>query len=389
MKPDKKNIKGVNLGSWLLMEGYILGGPNIAETAFKRRFIDKYGKGELQKFETLFRDNFIKEDDFKQIASLGANTVRVPFNYRLLETKPYTYCSAGFSYLDKALQWAHKHGLRVILDLHAACGSQNCDWHADSTGSAELWRSRACQERTYALWEVIADRYKDSPGLEGYDFLNEPVLGKLSTNILKKFYKTLIKSVKAVDKTHTIFLEGDVWSQRIGFLRDLIDDNISLSIHTYQPLNFTFNFSRFSSFPGTIDKIRWDKKRIYDYIKPYYEFSKKNNVDIFVGEFGINWRGGFWGEQKWLECMLNAFTDFGFGYTYWTYKAMANSLFPDGLYQYLENSRYINRQGPARGWETYLEFWKNEKGLIRQFWHSKNFTENKILTKALGRFFSK
>ena len=40
MQPNFKTnpMKGVNLGGWLLMEGYILGGRIIAETTFKNGF---------------------------------------------------------------------------------------------------------------------------------------------------------------------------------------------------------------------------------------------------------------------------------------------------------------------------------------------------------------
>ena len=144
-------IRGVNLGGWLLMEGYILGSPNIVEQTFKKRFLKENGPGALKEFERLFRDNFIREEDFKNISRMGANAIRVPFNFRLLEKSPFRYSSQGFSYLDKTLKWAQKYKLGVILDLHAAPGAQNCDWHGDSTGRALLWEDKRFQERTYAL----------------------------------------------------------------------------------------------------------------------------------------------------------------------------------------------------------------------------------------------
>jgi aryl-phospho-beta-D-glucosidase BglC (GH1 family) len=277
----------------------------------------------------------------------------------------------------------------VILDLHAAAGSQNCDWHADSAGRALLWDKKDYQQRTFALWERIVDRFKDEKALVGYDVLNEPVLGPRSITILKKFYQKLIKRIRSIDKKSWIFLEGNTWAQEIDFLKDLIDDNISVSIHTYLPLNYTFNFTPFYKFPGKIEGIAWDRKRIFKYLEPYYKFSLKNKVPIFVGEFGINWRGGFWGELKWLEAILSAYTEFGFGYTYWTYKSIARSMFPDGLYQSITNCKYINREGPILGWETWLEFWSKEKKDIINFWQTKNFTPNKELIAVLRKFFKK
>jgi len=381
------NIKGLNLGSWLLMEGYILGGRNIAESLFKEKFKKIYGQKELQNFECAFRNNFITENDFRNISAMGVNSIRVPFNYRLIEKKPYSYCEEGFSYLKKVLRWADRYKLGIILDLHAAAGAQNCDWHADSSGAALLWQKKEYRQRTFALWEAIVDRFKDEASLIGYDLLNEPVLAKKRVNILKNFYRGLIKRISAIDKKHKIFLEGNIWAQQIDFLKDLIGENISISIHTYHPLNYVMNFTPFYKFPGKIDRVLWDQNQVYKYLEPYFKFSRKNKVGIFVGEFGINWRGGFWGELEWIKALLKAFQEFGFGYTYWTYKSIARNVFPDGLYQRIANSKYISREGPVYGWETYLKFWAKEKKDIINFWKTENFVPNKKLIGILWKFF--
>jgi hypothetical protein len=382
-------IKGVNLGSWLLMEGYILGGRNFGETQFKKRFEKLYGKKALLDFERLFRDNYIREIDFKNIAAMGANTIRLPFNARLIETKPYFYEEKGFAYLAKALDLAHKYGLKVILDLHAAPGAQNYDWHSDSNGKALFWSKKEFRRRAILLWERVIDRFKEKPALLGYDVINEPVLAGADIAILKDFYKEALRSIKTIDRTHEIFLEGDNWGQNIDFLKDLIEDRVTVSIHTYLPLNFTFNFRPFYKFPGNIEGVKWDKDRMRKYILPYYKFAVRNKVKIFVGEFGINWRGGFWGELDWLKSILGVFEEFGFGYTYWTYKAMAHHAYPDGLYQNISNSKYIRRDGNIYGWENYLEYWGKEREHIVDFWQTKNFTPNKGIIPVLSKFFKK
>ena len=383
-----KRLKGVNLGGWLLMEGYILGGRNISESEFKRNFSKIHGAVGLREFERLFRDNFIREVDFKNISEMGANVVRLPFNHRLIETRPFVYSEEGFSYLNQALDWARKYSLGVILDLHAAPGAQNCDWHSDSDGRARLWENKEYQERTYLLWERIADRFKDKPALIGYDVLNEPVIAKEKIARLKNFYKNALRRIKAVDKGHLIFLEGNLWATQIDFLDELIEDNARLSIHAYEPLSYTFNFTPLQGFPGTINVEKWDKARIHRYLKPYADFARENKVRILAGEFGINWRGGFWGELDWLGSILDFFEGAGFDYTYWTYKAMAGSVFPDGLYQYLPNNNYILREGPVYGWENYIKLWKTDKNKIVDFWRTGNFTPNQRLISRLKRSFN-
>jgi len=378
-------LKGINLGSWLLMEGYILGGRNIAESIFKQNFKKANGAAALCEFERLFRDNFIKEEDFKNIAQMGANCIRLPFNYRLIVNNHLD----GLMYLKKAFNFANKYSLGIILDLHAAPGAQNCDWHSDSSGRAMFWEKEKFRKEALNIWDELVSKFKDEPSLIGFDIINEPVLEEKSTNILAEFYKEAIKRIKAIDKKHTIFLEGSLWAQRIDFLKDLIEENVSISIHTYQPLDFTFNFVPFYKFPGEISNEHWDKEKLEKYLEPYFLFSKNNKVPIFVGEFGINWRGGFWGELNWLENILETFDKFGFSYTYWTYKAVSGYVSPDGLYQYIQNSKYVMREGPVYGWENYITNFKKEKNKIVDFWQTKNFTPNNTIISKLKEHFKK
>jgi len=367
-----------------MMEGYILGGRNIAESIFKQNFEKINGKTSLSEFTHLFRDNFINEEDFKNISGMGANCVRLPFNHRLI-----TKDSDGLSYLKKAFSWAEKYNIGIILDLHAAPGAQNCDWHSDSDGRALFWEKEKFRKETLDIWDELVSVFKDEPSLIGFDIINEPVLGQKPVSLLAKFYKETIKRIKTIDRKHTIFLEGSLWAQRIDFLKDLIEENISISIHTYQPLDFTFNFVPFYKFPGKINNEFWDREKIRQCLEPYFLFSKDNRVPIFVGEFGINWRGGFWGELVWLEDILEIFEEFGFGHTYWTYKAVANSIFPDGLYQYVQNGKYVSREGPIYGWENYAANFKKEKNKIADFWRTKNFKPNVALISKLEEFFKK
>ncbi len=370
------------------MEGYILGGRNISEIRFKNKFKEIFGERELEEFEREFRDNFICEEDFAKIAKLGGNCIRVPFNHKLFgeENKPEER-KKGEDYFRKVFAWAEKYGLKVILDLHAAVGSQNCDWHSDSEGEALLWKEEIWQEKTCLLWEFIVERFKDEEALFGYDVLNEPVVDNVA--LLKDFYKKLVKRIKAIDKKHTIILEGNLWAQKIDFLRDLVEENIMVSIHTYHPLSFTFNFVPGLRYPCKIDGVFWDKDRLYKYLEPYYRFSQENKVEILVGEFGLNWRDSFYGEALYLTQILEIFEEFNFSYTYWTYKAIKGYTFPDGIYQYLPNSKYVKREGPVQGWENYFQWWKKEKAEIISFWRGENYSPNQGVIDILEAFLNK
>ena len=225
VQPDNNKpvyLHGVNLGGWLMMEAYFLHTPNSPVKDLTKRLLATVGPRGVAEFYKKFRDNFIIESDLKRIASFGLNCVRLPFHHGLIEKTPFKYDKEGLSYLDNALRWAKKYGIYVILDLHGAAGSQNHDWHSDSYGKALLWKNKTNQQRTYALWEFLADRYKNESHVAGYDLLNEAVIA--DSVLLNKFYKQVIKSIRKNDKNHILFIEGNKWAQDLACLEQFEDE---------------------------------------------------------------------------------------------------------------------------------------------------------------------
>jgi len=289
-------LRGVNLGGWLMMEGYFLNAPNRPERNFRRQFIRALGPRALDAFDEAFRSSFIRENDVRDIKKFGFNCVRVPFHYRAVEKKPFQYDGKGLYFLDQVLRWAEKYKIWAILDLHAAPGAQNHDWHSDSDGKARLWTGKSYQKRVFSLWEFLADRYKDKECVAGYDLLNEAVIG--SSQTLNAFYKKLIKRLRGVDKNHILFIEGDKWAVDIECLDQFKDDNYALSIHHYEPLDFTFNFVPHLSYPLTRKKKGVNRSILRKHLYPYKRISERRGVPIFVGEFGVNTREGVYGEHR-------------------------------------------------------------------------------------------
>jgi len=366
------------------MEGYLLHSLNTAEHQFKEVFKNRLGKRVLEEFERLFRSNFIRESDFKRIASLGFNCLRIPFNYRLLEGSPYQYNEEGIRYLDRAIRWAEKVSLKVILDLHAAPGCQNCDWHSDSCGKADLWTNKNNQKRTIAIWEILADRYKDKDIIAGYNVLNEPVVR--NTKLLNSFYHRLIKHIRKIDRNHILFVEGNMWSTDIACLDAFKDDNLVLSVHSYEPLEFTFNYIPQIRYPICSRNGNFNKTNIRKRHQSYKKISEKTKRPIFVGEFGVNDRQGFYGEDKWLLDALRVYEEMDFHWTYWTYKAVKNGIFPDGIFSYMDNPVWVSRHGFKMGWDNYADVWKENKHKMAQSWRTEEFRKNKTLINVLKKF---
>ncbi len=197
-------LRSIGIGGWLMMEGYMLGGRNIAEHEFKATLKKLYGKARTDRFTIKFRESFFNEKDVERIAKLGFNCARLPINYRMLLEKN------GFKLLNKVVGWFKKYDVYLILDLHAAPGSQNYDWHSDSDGVAHLWDSNKYIKQTVDLWSSISKRYRNEDIIAGYDILNEPVTKKV--NKVNELYSKIIRTIRANGDRHILFIEPNMWA---------------------------------------------------------------------------------------------------------------------------------------------------------------------------------
>ena len=382
-------LKGVNLGGWLMMEGYMFGGRNTPEHEFRSSFEKALGKPALDDIVTTFRDTFIQEEDIKTIKSWGANCVRLPFNYRLVEFEDRTYSlnEEGLKYLDRAVKWCEKYGLYCILDLHAAPGAQNNAWHSDSYGKVELFDVEQNRNRFSRLWFFLADRYRERSVIAGYDILNEPDIPFLDEPKIRSLYEAATAEIRSTDKKHIIFLEGNTWAQRIDFLGKVKDRNTAYSIHNYGPVNFTHHFEPGLRYPGKSQGMIWNKQKFDIFARAYSIFAKMADVPLYMGEFGVFARDGHYGEDQWVDDVLWACEKYNISWTYWNYKTVANLAYPDGIYRYTGNPLWVNRQGPIAGWETFASLWQKEKGSMAYSWRTENFTRNDKIFSVLKKYF--
>ncbi|MCK5706250.1 MAG: cellulase family glycosylhydrolase [Candidatus Aureabacteria bacterium] len=383
-------IKGINLGGWLMREGYIIGGRNIAEHIIWKEILKRAGRKKLDKIKNLFIDNFITDADFLRIKKLGFNTIRLPFNSKMLLKEKGKISIEGIKYLKRIIDRIKKCGLYVILDMHSAPGSQNNDWHSDSNGIADFWIKASCQKKFLDIWKALSITFKDEEHVIGYDILNEPNHDD-SRKIFAAFEKAII-TIRKNNDHKILFLEGNNWAQEIDFLTPFVQlfENIAISIHSYHPHLFSFNLIRGLKYPGIVEKTKWDKQALIKYHKKFADFAKKNKTIIFVGEFGIASRCPVCNSEfRLVEDMLHVFDKFKWHWTYWTYKAVAGMDCPDGLYQLNKNPDWLKRCYHTKSWENFAEIAKTGKAkdfkYLSKTLRTEYFDINKTLAKVLKK----
>lgn len=174
MSEERKKIVGVNLGNWLVLEKWMQ--PFLFEENCAEDEVWLNRKVPAKKLRPLMkkhRDTYIEEADFAKIAAHGINAVRLPVPYFVFgDRKPYSGC---IEYVDQAMDYAEKYGLKVLIDLHTVPGGQNSYDNGGITGVCKWHRNP--KEVAYVLYvlERLGKRYGHRKGLLGIEVLNEPI----------------------------------------------------------------------------------------------------------------------------------------------------------------------------------------------------------------------
>ena len=303
---EKFFIRGTNLGNWLNPEGYMFG-FNKTNSAWMidLMFRQAVGPDFTAEFWRAFKDNYVTEADIDFIASTGANTIRVPFNYRLFTDEDYmglTAAQDGFERIDRLVEWCRGKGVYLILDMHDAPGGQTGDNIDDSYGYPWLMESEASQRLFVDIWRKIADHYKNETVILGYDLLNEPIapyfdnMEELNSK-LAGVYRMATEAIRDVDRNHIIILGGAQWNGNFQPLEDtLFDEGVMYSCHRYG---------------GPTDA---------DCIRGFIDFRDKTNRPMYMGEIGHN-------TDEWMAAFCQTMVENNIGYTFWPYKKITNSCF--------------------------------------------------------------
>ena len=304
-------LKGVNLGNWLIMEMWMLGGAGVPDQyTFERVLADRFGEEEKDRLMELYRESWITERDFEIIQSFDMNVIRLPFWYTLLEDddNPFEIKPDGWKWLDRAIEMAEEYGFYVILDMHGAPGAQWTEQHAGRENFNQLWHVTEYQDRTVWLWEQIAARYAGRKSVAGYDLLNEPWGG--APALLKSLMARTYTAIRAVDPDHIIIFSGHF--NDISFYGRPEDngwENVMYTVHNYPGL--------FGNGDPTVETHR---QYIRQEIPQRNQQYRALNAPILVGEFNVVHQTA--GGAEMMRRYFDIYGDYGWAATMWSYKVL-------------------------------------------------------------------
>lgn len=306
IRPDgeKLFIVGTNLGNWLNPEGYMFGLKRTNSAwMIDEMLCEMVGPDFTAKFWQGFKDNYITRSDIEFIARTGANTIRLPFNYKLFTDEDYMGLTAkqdGFARIDSVIDWCRDNGLYLVLDMHDCPGGQTGDNIDNGHGYPWLFESEYSQQLFCKVWQDIANRYKNEPVILGYELMNEPIApffdNKEDLNAkLEPLYKRAVSAIRKVDTNHIILLGGAQWNSIFTMFQDwTFDHNIMYTCHRYGG-------------DATTEAIR-----------SFIDFRDKTGLPMYMGEIGHN-------TDEWQADFVKVMRENNIGYTFWPYKKLDGS----------------------------------------------------------------
>ena len=306
VKPDgsKFFITGTNLGNWLNPEGYMFGFQRMnAPRQINELVSELVGPDKAAEFWAAFKDNYITKADVDFIASTGANTIRLPFHYKLFTDEDYmglTKDQDGFARIDSVVSWCKANDLYLILDMHDAPGGQTGDNIDDSYGYPWLMESEKSQQQFCDIWRTIADRYKDEETILGYELINEPIATYFENqdelnSKLEPLHKRAVAAIREVDPDHVILIGAPQWNSNFEPLKDT----------DYAP-QIMFTCHRYGG-PATAEAIQ-----------SFIDFRDKSGRPMYMGEIGHN-------TDEWQADFVKVMKYNNIGYTFWPYKKKDSS----------------------------------------------------------------
>jgi aryl-phospho-beta-D-glucosidase BglC (GH1 family) len=329
-------LRGVNLGNYLLIEPWLNGWVSGTITATNETdyytlrenvLAPRFGVTDTLALLQTYRNSYLTDEDFDFMMRVGVSLVRLPIYYRDLQDDAGNMIPAGFEPIDRVIEACADRGIYVLLDLHGAPGGQSRDCWTGRCGYNRLFQGTETEQaefqaRTVALWEAIAERYKNNTTVMGYDLLNEPI-GVLPDSIpfldrlhvLWDFYDRLYDVVRAKDPQHIVVMEA-IWDlNTLPLPADYGWENVVYQLHTYCSWCEDEN-------PVYADRVAAHREFVDGKIALVrnYRDGCHYQVPILIGEFSAYDSRDTW------EYYLGRFNEQGWSWTLWTYKmAIPNS----------------------------------------------------------------
>ncbi len=255
---------------------------------------------------------------FEKIADLGFRHVRLPVRWepadRSLAEAPYTIRPEFLKRIQNVVDEALANNLMIVLNMH-----HHEALMADPDGQ---------RARFLSQWRQIADWFQAYPDSLVFELLNEPH-GELTAEKWNPLLAEALSKIRETNPTRAVMIGTAGWGG-LGALPWLVlpeDENIILTIHYYEPFEFTHQGAewvgeRADAWLGT----RWldrdeDREAIRQQFQPVIDLRAERGIPVHVGEFGVYSKADMGSRVRWTHFLARFFDEQEFSWAYWEFSA--------------------------------------------------------------------
>jgi len=246
------------------------------------------------------------EQDFADVKSLGVDVIRLPIRMNSMAGPgpDYKINPLLFRFLDKAVDWAEKYEIYIIIDNHSFDPAKDTSEDIDKV--------------LLPVWAQMAQHFSKRGKYVVYEVLNEP--HGISDEVWGEIQGRAIDTIRKYDTKHAIVVGGADFNStaKLVAIPKYTDQNLIYTFHFYDPFMFTHQGASWSPpmeyladvpFPYNADRMpkipnklkgtwvennlrhTYSKESDVAYMRKTLDrvtaFSNERGVPVFCGEFGV------------------------------------------------------------------------------------------------------
>lgn len=248
--------------------------------------------------ETLWNNPTVNQGLFDAVKTAGFDTVRIPVSFMdkigSVENG-YAIDTAWMNRIKTVVDYALNSGLYVIVDMHHD-GSKDVTGKWIDISLPEGTQRTAMLNKFSAVWTQIAETFADYDQHLVFESMNEVMIGEsygytssLAYENINALNQTFVNTVRSVDGNSDRCLLIPGYNTNIdltisGLFKkpaDTTDNRLMLSVHYYDPYDFTLN-------EDGVDF--WDEDSEIAYLQGQMQkistFANGLNMPVIIGEYG-------------------------------------------------------------------------------------------------------
>lgn len=272
--------------------------------------------------------------DLDIIREFGFNFIRLGISWRETEPEEGKFDHENIENYRNFIREAQKRGIYTMPEVHQVswcvkggdipewmCAREarnGMDLGAIRAETDRFWNSGDLRSKLVRFWRFLAENFRDTEGVFGYDILNEPFSfdglshGKFERRSLFPFYKDVIQAIREVDPERLIAVEPNAFAPALAaYTEPLPFPNLVYAPHPY----FLHGYGP----DGLVVLHEETPEEIRKKYERYNKEARKMRAPLLAGEFGGPRRDAFDFVPDWLGESLRMQDELFIGSAVWVY----------------------------------------------------------------------